>query len=382
MKTKLRRLKILKEIFHCRNEKKVRGNRYLYLCVMFVLSSILLCSCQKSPQAIVRISPPSGQNTTDELRVKDGNYQEALKRCQERLQLLQEDSLEAADVYSIMGEIYVEYLEDSYNAVHYINKAIEIHKRENDELGLALDYKVISKKNIYIDKDAEEGMRNLEKAEQIYCKYGVTDAFEMASVYSDQGQIYKSEGQYEEALKVFKKAQEIYEKRQEENISLHLLIGQVYLEMQEYTLAEEQYLEAQKICKKEGNQYSMAEVEFQLGWLYRNMKEYSQAIEHYNQALEFYQKNKIYLYDTANTYNNISRAYDELGELEKALEVSVCACRTIENLDISTSEKRTSIKIYKHNLSMYYMAWSKYESKEGFDAWYQKVVMEEQDWKE
>lgn len=39
----------------------------------------------------------------DGLDVENGDYQAALIRCQERLQQLQEDSIEAAEVYSQMG---------------------------------------------------------------------------------------------------------------------------------------------------------------------------------------------------------------------------------------------------------------------------------------
>lgn len=283
-------------------------------------------------------------------------------------------------MYSIIGGIYAEYAKDREQAVFNINKAIKIHQRDDDEMGLAVDYNNMSKISIYIGGEKEEDLEYLEKAEQIYKKYGYMDSFGLAGTFINKGHLYKKNGQYEEALEACIEAQGIYKKRQENNTTLDLLTSQAYLEMQEYELAEEQYFEAQRICEIENNQYKVAVVKFQLGDLYLNKMDYDQAIEVYNQALEFYMSDEAYLSDTAFTYSSLAYTYNHSGNLTNALETSIYACRIIENLKAFNNKTEEDKKRYKHNLSRYYEKWSKDMTEEGFETWYQDIVIECNEW--
>lgn len=53
----------------------------------------------------------------------------------------------------------------------------------------------------------------------------------------------------------------------------------------------------------------------------------------------------------------------------------------IERSGLDTREEKDSQKVYKHNLSMYYKGWTEDMTEEGFEAWYQKVVIERKEWK-
>lgn len=347
--------------------------------IILTLIVLGLCSCQRRPKITVYMDPSMEQSITDDLHVENGNYQDALQRCQDRLKLFSEDSIEAADIYSIMGGIYAEYVEDRNKALFYLDKAITIHQRQKDEIGLALDF--TKKSKIYIDEKQEEGLIYLEKAEQIYKKYGMENAFGLADVYIKKGHLCLKAGKYEEALDALNQAQNISETRNKKNYNINLLKGEVYLSMQEYYLAEEQYLEAQEVSAKLNNQYDIAIVKIEMAWFYSSINEHSKAIEQYKQALVFFIKDENYLINVANIYNNMAYSYARLKEVKKTLEASIEACRAIEKMTPVTKETLERNEIYKHNLSMYYKGWSKDMSEEGFEAWYQRVVLEEEDWK-
>lgn len=83
--------------------------RWILVVVFF---SLILCACQKRTEVMIYSGSNDYYDFADGLDVENGDYQAALIRCQERLQQLQEDSIEAADVYSQMGDIYADYVGD------------------------------------------------------------------------------------------------------------------------------------------------------------------------------------------------------------------------------------------------------------------------------
>lgn len=343
---------------------------------------LLLCSCQKSPNIIFYTDVSSDLYDKDELSVINEDYQDALNRCQKKLDEVPADSLAAAYVYKMMGGIYAGYLEDADAAAYYINKAIQIDERENNEIGLALDYNQMSKIYICTGGDIQEGLQFLEKAEQIYEQHGMLDTFEMAGTLINKGRLYNLEGNYEKAINYMIEAQKIYIEGQDEDIQLYIAIGQIYLEMKDYEKAKEQYVKAQKICESKNDKHYLAEVTYQIGWLYGEQEDHETAIDYYEQALEYFKKNG-YIKKEALIYNNMAYEADEIGwESDRVIPIAIDACRAIEKIIPETIPSSKSKKNYKHNLKYYYMEWSKDESEEGFKAWYQKVVLEGKDWKE
>lgn len=325
------------------------------------------------------MGPSSTQSVTDGLHVENGKYQDALERCQNRLQQFTEDSIEAADIYCIMGGIYAEYMEDRDKALFYLEKAIDIHQKQEDEIGLALDYTKMSKIYIYIDENREIGLKYLENAEMLFKKHGMGNAFGLAEVYIQKAHLYIKAKKYEEAMGALNQAQDIYVKRYDENIVINRLKGEIYLKMQEYHLAIEQYQDALMISRNLNEQYNIGILEFELGRIYSTMNEFVQAIEHYQKALDIFIQNENSL-KVAKTYNNMAYSYAQLKEIEKALELSVRACQIIEKVTPVTNALIEDKKILKHNVNMYYKGWSNDMSEEVFEAWYREVVLEGKEW--
>lgn len=255
--------------------------------IVYFIICCLLSSCQKSANITVYLTSTSDSNSIGELLVQDDDYENALRRCQERLEQMPKESSQAAEAYKIMGGIYATYLNDRETAVYYINKAIEIDMNESNEIGLAQDYNQMAKTYIYIGGNQEEGLSYVEMAEQIYQEHGMSNTLPMAGTLSNKGQIYKNQRDYENAIMYFEKAQEIYKQNQLDDIVLYIYTGQAYLDMGKYGEAEERYLKAKEICIKEQEYYYLAEVWSQLGWLYKEQGKYLEAIDFYEHALVY-----------------------------------------------------------------------------------------------
>ena len=357
----------------------LKKNKYKFIrIVLIVIAGLSICSCQKK-RIVIRVVPPSNIYDTDDLAVIDGNYQRALNRCQERLKELPEDSLEAAQVYKQMGGIYAVFLEDEDNALKYIEKAIEIDKREHDELGLAEDYNELSKIYFRNHENPEEGLPYLDMAEEIYEKYGWTNTVAMGETLANKGRIYSSMREYEKSIDYLEQAQEIFKENQGEYIAVYLEMGQAYIEMGRYGEGEEQFLKAMEICETRGNQYWMAETSYQMGWLHFTQGNHEEEISWYEKALEHYKEDNYQ--EKALIYNNMAVIGFDLGwGPEQVLTMSIKACRDIEKVNPRYPLIEEDIRDYKHNLEMFYKGWTRDMSDERFEAYYKGAVLEGKEW--
>lgn len=132
-------------------------SRYYCLLIVIILFCTFLIACGKVSQATIYMGPSyEDNNVVYQIEIENGRYQEALEQYREMLQQVPENSIQAANIYNNMGGIYAEYLREQEKAELYINKAIYIHQKENDSIGLAGDYTEMSKKYIYIGREAEK----------------------------------------------------------------------------------------------------------------------------------------------------------------------------------------------------------------------------------
>ena len=350
----------------------------IYRIIYIFILSLMLCGCQKKLNIVMSVGENSYIESLNELEVVDGDYQKTLDQCLERLeQIGNSESIEAADIYTVMGGIYAEYAHDEEQARNYLNKAIEIHENTEDKTRLAINYSQMSKIYLYIGGDINEGLEYTEKAEQLFKEHN-EDALARAANLSNKGRLQMRIEQYEEALISFNEAQEIFNRRQYVNTRNMLNISRAYMQLQKYDLAEKQVLDTITLLEFEDDQYTVAETKLVLGNVYYYMEKQEQAIDCYMQALEIYQTSKFYASEAALINNNISSLYNSNNDDEKALEYAIKTCRTVEEYPDVVSEK--DITKYKKRLSRRYEDWSGDKTEEGYEAWYEAVVINGEDW--
>ena len=167
---------------------------------IFIIVFLVISGCQHQQRVIISVEGSlSKDSVLDGLEVINEDYEAALKRCEEKLVLIgKDDSGEAADVYSFMGGIYAGYANDKEQAIYYINKAIKIHEKDKDDIGLAWDYSRLGKAYIFCDdENPEKGLEYLERAEKLcekYEQYGSDESILMATVWGSRGYLNAKQG--------------------------------------------------------------------------------------------------------------------------------------------------------------------------------------------
>ena len=352
--------------------------------VIFASFLLILSGCQKRQRVIIHVGASSSEESVlDGMEVINEDYDAALKRCEERLLMIgADDSEEAADVYSFMGGIYAGYTSDKDQAIYYINKAIEIHERDGDDIGLAWDYSRMGKAYIHCDEEEpEKGLEYLERAEELcdkYKEYGLDESILMATVWSSRGDLNGKLGEYDKALEAYDAAQRIYEKKQQPDAQTYWDKGFVYWDMGEYELAEEECLKARDLYRENQELYYEARLNSELGYFYMCIDKYDESIDCYMQALEFYTSTNCEIENQAMSYINMAFDFNMKGDFEEAVKNSVIACRIVEG-NVSIVDDKGGR--YKNNLSLYYSEWTDNKMEEDFESWYKRVVLDGKDWR-
>lgn len=373
---RLRTGQILREVFHFQYS---RGTGIVFLCMLTILSG-----CQDNRKVIIQTDNSSEYTIPyDELQVQHGDYESALERCEEQLDIIGEsNSIKAADVYSFMGGIYAGYTNDKKQAVDYINKAMEIHQKEGTELDLAWDYNRMAEVYLYIEGESrEKAVEYLEKAETMCIKSEEHERdkhFLMAAVYSNRGFLRYEQGDYESALKDYNAAQRIYEMEVSPDPVVYMYKGHIYKDLDEYDQAEREYLTAKEIYIKRNDPFHEASVNLEIASVYLEREEYEKSIDLNMQALEGYTALNYDIEGQILAYANIAYACREIRDYENALDNAIAACRLLED-DVSLEIDPEGI--CKANLSLYYSEWTDNKMEEDFESWYKRVVLDGEDWR-
>ena len=347
--------------------------------LIFVSFLLILSGCQHQQRVIISVEGSlSKDSVLDGLEVINEDYEAALKRCEEKLVLIgKDDSGEAADVYSFMGGIYAGYANDKEQAIYNINKAIKIHEKDKDDIGLAWDYSRLGKAYIFCDdENPEKGLEYLERAEKLcekYEQYGSDESILMATVWGSRGYLNAKQGKYEEALKDYTVAQKIYEKKQQPDAKTYWDKGIIYWDMGNEELAESEFLKARELYRANNDLYYEAISNSELGYFYTWIDEYDKSIDCYMQAVEFYTSTNCEIQRQAMAYINMAFAFNMKGDLEEAIKNAIIACRIVED-NVSTVDNKGGR--YKDNLSLYYSEWTDNKAEEDFESWYKRVVLD------
>ncbi len=173
------------------------------------------------------------------------NYaNKALKRAEKS-----NNEKEKAKSYRILAWLYFSPKLKYDSAGYFVNKALEILKRDSlsNELGLAYNYAGI----IQADQgNLEEGLKYFEKSEQVYMDLG--NYCRAANIHHNIGKLNKYSKSDEEVEKYFLEALEMYKKYGcEENYDfLYDNLSELYISKKNFIRAKEMALKSLEISRK------------------------------------------------------------------------------------------------------------------------------------
>ena len=173
-------------------------------------------------------------------------------------------------------------------ALDYHLKALEINRRLNDSLEMAVNYTNIGI-SYKLTGAYGKAIEAFNHALQIDERTGTEN--EIAVDYNNIGSVYHAWGRYEDALRFYRKAWEIDFTRGNKNkLAIRLSnIALVYLDMNNIDEAIRNYEIALKIDREQENQVKIPVRLQGLGKAYHVKKSYDKALVYFNEALERFQ---------------------------------------------------------------------------------------------
>ncbi len=207
---------------------------------------------------------------------------------------------------------------DARNAIIRLRKILE---RQNEDFS---DSSLIS-----LQADAAKLLMEAgeyEKANRIY-----EDIFRIlpsennvliAKYLRKQGNLYRRMGKTKQAIENYYLAIQKLDASKKDDKSLrayiHLSLGIVHKNQQDYSTAIEEYRIAERFFKELEDENGLAQTYNNLGIVYKWLKNFDQAEKEYQKCLGYWTKLEDYK-NMAKTYHNIGVLYTEMGDFEEAI---------------------------------------------------------------
>ncbi|AXT62648.1 tetratricopeptide repeat protein [Aquimarina sp. AD10] len=225
------------------------------------------------------------------------------------------NSIGIAGSYNSLGKVYL-YQNEYDTALKYFEKALQINKKSNHIWGQASALHQIAATHVY-SGNYLEGITVLEQSGALFLKKN--DSLSYAKSLQTLGVAYKGLGQLSVATKKYLASIKIY---QELNITTGIThskyqLGDILSIKKEYRKALP-YLNSSLSGFQEMGNFKFILINHQnLGWCYKELKDYDNAIKHYEKALEIY-KNKYSISNSSYVLSMLSEIYYDLDQLDKA----------------------------------------------------------------
>ncbi len=247
------------------------------------------------------------------------------------------DSLQYAHALNSLGRLY-DATAAYDQAIEYYNQALVIFEKINDNIGLAYIYSSLgmfykSQKNY--PKAEEMTQRSLEIRVKEEHWAGV------ALSYIELSRIYSVDNKSELAYEMLRKAEQ-YSKLVNEDLVLkaeiNTQLAEIYREKKEFKQALELIQIAKKITENIGNQNLLMKVYGEYGDLYFDLKEYDKAILYHNKVVEA-TSNSAFMEELKNAYFHLAQDYEQKGNLRLSYE-NFKKYNEIEKIFLSTERTR------------------------------------------
>ena len=344
-----------------------RPYRFIFLLIVTVLFPSGMLSASPNPSAM------KGLFSRGSTAYQDGNYQEALGRWKEALEIAEQIGdkrvigIFAANIglaHAKRGEYEraLEFHEKAlrmnreigdkgnsainlnnigavYNdmgrhdrALEYYREALVIRRETKDRNGEA---NLLSNMGVVFSDSGcyKDAFKSLNAAVGVY--RDLNDTLGEISVLKNLGVVYTRTGQYPDAMDAYQKALAMIRAINDPRTEAILLsnIGGVHIQLKEYPNALECYQKSLDIQRKSGNRHGIGNDLSNLGVVHKRLKAYDNALANYREALEI----KRSLGDRLNEgaiLGNIGLVCEEMGRYEEAMESMVASHQICQEFNL------------------------------------------------
>lgn len=125
------------------------------------------------------------------------------------------------------------------------------------------------------------------------------------------------------------------------NYKLHIEYGRLYQKMNELNMAIPHYFDALKYARETGSKFKEMDVSRQLGFLYRDLKDYSNSVIYLEKGIEISRELKNKRVETE-TLKKLAEVYGDWGQSGKAAECYATYIRLNDSLQLSETQVKIS----------------------------------------
>lgn len=190
----------------------------------------------------------------------------------------------------------------------------------------------------------------LGELKEISTKNNAEANVEKIACYNELGSLYRGLRRYDESYKAFDNArcygaETFGENSIEYGNILNNMAGTLRL-MKDYDNALvffHQAMDCYRACKQEQS-YVYASALNNISHIYREFKDYNKALSYLNQALEIIKRDPEHIHEIGTTYSNLAGVYEDVGDIESALDMLEKARKTFDTLYGSDDENTVAAK--------------------------------------
>lgn len=242
-----------------------------------------------------------------------------------RLEEFGENSLEVAEIYTLLGFIQM-FRNNPHKCLPYYKKAVEIQSKFPDKTDILETYNYYG---LYYFRtgDYDLSIFYYEKTIALHQKLFGSDYKELAADYNNLALIFKRTENFQKALDYFFEAVRIYKLYRNEDHqnfgAIYLNIGSCYLAFGQHEEALTYFQKSKKIKLKYLTipNEQIGYIDAFIGRTYTIAKDLDKARYYYEQAeFQFSKSNKKISFLHASFFSGIGLLYEEMGDFERALE--------------------------------------------------------------
>jgi len=243
------------------------------------------------------------------------------------------------DSYSGIGQIF-ERSGKYDKGMEYYTKSTEAFKRIGDSIGLSVSYNNIG--NImYYQGNFEQALKYYKKA--AYVDFLIKNELHMASTYGNIGMIYSQMEELDSSLVYNLKALKYFEKTQNPFYlgTMYNNIALVYYDLEEYNTSLSYHLKSKSIKEEIGDKSGLATSFINIGNILVKLNNYQQAIDNYKEGLSICEDFES-LVLKRDGHKGLSKAYQEMGKYEKALNSYIVYSALNDSLTLKETKNNTA----------------------------------------
>ncbi|MCG2459603.1 tetratricopeptide repeat protein [Flavobacteriaceae bacterium F89] len=236
--------------------------------------------------------------------------------------LLQRHTAKDTARLNLLTEIAYEYqFEDPNKGLQIADTAIALAKLLGHDRKMASAFSRKANNYNALGKDTL-ALQMYKKAIGIHRTMGNLD--DEARTIFNMGLVYFGWANYSKSIDNYKKAYSIFEKEKDSFLMAYMLnsigVNQMYLS--NYPAALRSYLTAARMYESMGSENTRiyADIQSNIGILYKDMGKWDESLSYYDKALEHYKKNGNST-SVAATLSNMGIVYDDTDQHKKALDL-------------------------------------------------------------